>query len=146
MKIVMVGINISMTRIVAVIKLIFRQGDDFIMGPRLSSGATKWSSCSKRFQIFWKLNLSPTIETWFFRSIARFLDLHGGCLRDSPQQRRKASKGLPGHRQYMKQDTGHRTQDIGHRTQDTRHRTQDTGHRTRDAAVSQRTEDKGHGT
>ena len=34
------------------IKIIFRQGDDFIMGPRLSLGATKWSSCSKRFQIF----------------------------------------------------------------------------------------------
>jgi len=54
-------------------------GDDFIMGPRLSPGATKWSSCSKR-------------------SIARFLDLYGGCLRDSPQQRREASKELPGHR------------------------------------------------
>ena len=46
-------------------------------------------------------NWSPTIETWFFRSIARFLDLYGGCLRDSPQQRREASKELPGHRQYM---------------------------------------------
>lgn len=53
-------------------------GDEFIMGPRLSPGATKWSPCSKR-------------------SIARFLDLYGGCLRDSPQ-RREARKALPGHR------------------------------------------------
>lgn len=53
-------------------------GDDFIMGPRLSPGATKWSACSKR-------------------SMARFLDLYGGCLRDSPM-RRENRKALPGHR------------------------------------------------
>jgi len=55
-------------------------GDAFIMGPRLSPGATKWSSCSKR-------------------SIARFLDLYGGCLRESPHQQSRATrKPLPGHR------------------------------------------------
>ena len=48
MRIAMVGIKIRTMKI----KIIFQQGDAFIMGPRLSPGATKWSSCSKRFQIY----------------------------------------------------------------------------------------------
>ena len=73
------------------------------MGPRLSPGATKWSQCTKRYMLsLLDCTLYFSTQVHFSRSMSRFLDLYGGCLRNSPQRRKNVNrerKELPGQRQ-----------------------------------------------
>jgi len=57
-------------------------GDDFIMGPKLSPGATRWSACSNR-------------------QMQLFISRYGGCLLNPPLTKdsrwQHSDHGLPGH-------------------------------------------------